>query len=89
MSTPERITLKDERGNSLVFKRTAESKKDGKTLCTYSTDDGKLKADVALADDTLDFTEPLVIERTIARAIADDLLAKAPNTAHERPDSRP
>ena len=53
MSTPERITLKDERGNSLAFKRTAESKKDGKTLCTYTSDDGKLKADIALDDDAL------------------------------------
>lgn len=89
MSTPERITLTDEKGNPLAFKRTAESKKDGKTLCTYSTDDGKLKADVAFDDDALQDADPDTLSRIVARAVSDDVIARAENAKHERPDSHP
>ena len=89
MSTPETIELKDEKGNPLTFKRTAESKSDGKTLCTYTSADGKLKADVAFDDDALQDAEPDTIARLVARAIADDVIARAENAKRERPDSHP
>lgn len=86
MSTPETINLTTPQGEPITFKRTAESKSDGKTLCTYSTDDGKTKADVAFDDDALQDTEPATLARVVARAIADNLLAKSKRTP---PDSHP